>query len=374
MISWHLGKKLNDLGYLDCVIIFSKGGQTSDFSCKEPIPYTKLYLFIKKLFTRTVGKLCNIPDYIFRGIDERLFDFFCNGRVSNNANIVLATHPVIPGTLEKLKGKGKISVLIALNPFDKFIEKLVFEEMKRYSINSTDAYTSGFRQRELERCIAGFDYIISPSSVISETYSEYGYGDKIIDINCPLGADFEMFANKAERKDNVFRVCYIARSVLLKGLQYLLEAWRGFDIENSELLIGSSIDRNVKEIINNKYKELGNVKYAGVVKDVNAFYRQSTIFVCPSLIDGGPKTVFEAMACGLPVIITEGCGAKDIIDNGNEGFIVPIRDHQAIREKILWFKDHPKETIQMGLNARTKIENYNIGKFAANLAEALDKL
>ncbi len=64
-------------------------------------------------------------------------------------------------------------------------------------------------------------------------------------------------------------------------------------------------------------------------------YRSSTIFVLPSLEDGWGVVVSEAMACGLPVIVTEHTGAKDIVDEGINGFIIPSRDVAAIKEKII---------------------------------------
>lgn len=369
-ISWHLANAFMKNGLLDDVIVFTKGKEMLPFPCKEAIPYLKYYLFLRSCIKRVV----NVPYYLLRGFDERLCDFFCRRFIRGDATIYVFTHPVFPRTAKLLKKKGVPVVLITPNPFDIFIEEIVLEEMRKNTINGTDAYTSRFRLKDMKKYWPEIDYIISLSSVVTDTYDKYGFGNKIITLNNPLGLNFEYFENKIEKKDKVFRVCYLAHSVLLKGLQYLLEAWSNIRSVNTELIIGGSMDNNVRHIIDRKYKELKNVRYIGNVEDVKSFYSQGTIFICPSLIDAYPRTVFEAMAFGLPVIVTEGCGAKDIIDDGEEGFIIPQGNADAIREKITWFLEHPAETVTMGIKANNKIRKYPVEKFANEITEILSNL
>jgi len=67
----------------------------------------------------------------------------------------------------------------------------------------------------------------------------------------------------------------------------------------------------------------------------------------------------QAMACGLPVICTTNTGGEDIIRNGKEGFIVPIRDVEALKEKILYLYSNPEKCKKMGYNAKKRVkENF----------------
>jgi glycosyltransferase involved in cell wall biosynthesis len=59
------------------------------------------------------------------------------------------------------------------------------------------------------------------------------------------------------------------------------------------------------------------------------------VFVLPSLEEGLVRTALEAMACGLPVVLTPHCGADDFVEQGVNGEIVPIRDPAATAEAIL---------------------------------------
>jgi glycosyltransferase involved in cell wall biosynthesis len=375
VVSWHLGKTLYNLDGLDKVIIFSKGKLSPDFPCRESIPYTKYYLYLRHILRLTAGRVFHVPYHIIRGIDEKLFDICCKRIAVNRSNIYLYTHPVVPKTLDSLSKKGITSILLALNPYDTYIRGIVADEKKKYSITDNDAYTSDFRLRAIEQCISKFTCIISPSSVISDSYARYGYGGKIINLGFPIGPSLESNdEQQIPEERSAFRVCYLGHTVLLKGLQYLLEAWEGIDANNSELIIGGGIDENIKKIINSRFSHLKNIRYAGWVKDARQFYSMNNVFISPSLVDGGPRTVFEAMACGLPVIVTEGCGAKDVIEDGKEGFIIPVRDAQALREKILWCQENPLITRQMGINAKEKIKQYNIENFTARIINLLKDL
>jgi glycosyltransferase involved in cell wall biosynthesis len=64
----------------------------------------------------------------------------------------------------------------------------------------------------------------------------------------------------------------------------------------------------------------------------------------------------QAMACGLPVICTSNTGGADIVREGQDGFIVPIRDVNALKEKILYFYEHPDACTTMGESARARVQ------------------
>jgi len=71
------------------------------------------------------------------------------------------------------------------------------------------------------------------------------------------------------------------------------------------------------------------------------YYSQASIFVLPSIEDGFGLVLAEAMACGLPIVATTNTGAPDLITDGVEGFIVPIRNPLALREKVLRLYEDP---------------------------------
>src|SRR5208337_5020085 len=84
---------------------------------------------------------------------------------------------------------------------------------------------------------------------------------------------------------------------------------------------------------------------------VHELYQEADVFVIPSLADSYPLVVLEALSAGLPVIVSENTGTGDIIRNGREGFVVPIRNHQAIAEKLTFLHESREQCAQMGLAA-----------------------
>jgi glycosyltransferase involved in cell wall biosynthesis len=85
-------------------------------------------------------------------------------------------------------------------------------------------------------------------------------------------------------------------------------------------------------------------------------YQQASVFVLPSLSEGSAKVTYEAMACGLPVIVTPNAGAE--IKDGMEGFLVPPRGVDELQEKLLCLYGHEKLRQEMGQAARALAERY----------------
>lgn len=71
-------------------------------------------------------------------------------------------------------------------------------------------------------------------------------------------------------------------------------------------------------------------------RDVLRLMRTCDVLVLPSIVEGRALVQQEAMACGLPLIVTKNAGGDDLIAEGETGFLVPIRAPEAIAEKINW--------------------------------------
>jgi glycosyltransferase involved in cell wall biosynthesis len=87
------------------------------------------------------------------------------------------------------------------------------------------------------------------------------------------------------------------------------------------------------------------------------FYNQCSVFVLASVADGFGMVVAQAMACGLPVIVTENVGAKDLIVDGVNGFIVPIGAPEIIAERLRQLQEDPDLRVRMGLAAKMTVES-----------------
>ncbi|KKS14599.1 MAG: Glycosyl transferase, group 1 family protein [Parcubacteria group bacterium GW2011_GWB1_41_6] len=155
-----------------------------------------------------------------------------------------------------------------------------------------------------------------------------------------------------------FKVLYVAYTNPRKGLSYLLDAWESLDLPLAELiLVGKYVGmpeemiRYCDEIINRN----PSIKWVGGTQDPWQYYQDASVFVLPSLSECYGKVTLEAMASGVPVIVSE--NARAIVEDGKTGFVVPIRDAKAIKEKIEYLYHNREIAEKMGREARKAVEN-----------------
>ena len=88
------------------------------------------------------------------------------------------------------------------------------------------------------------------------------------------------------------------------------------------------------------------------------YYNSSKIFVTCSIEDGLSMVQLQAMSCGLPIICTKNSGGEEIVTDGYDGFIIPIRNIEILKEKIKFFYENISKCNQMGENAKKKVDQY----------------
>ena len=98
------------------------------------------------------------------------------------------------------------------------------------------------------------------------------------------------------------------------------------------------------------------VKWIGHQKDIFEVYKNSHIVVLPSYREGMPKTLIEACAMGRAIITTEAIGCRECVDEGVNGFKVPVKDSQSLANAIEILVNNPKRIIEMGIASRAKAE------------------
>jgi glycosyltransferase involved in cell wall biosynthesis len=90
--------------------------------------------------------------------------------------------------------------------------------------------------------------------------------------------------------------------------------------------------------------------------ELRKYYNQASVFVIASIEEGLALVMAQAMACGLPIIATDNTGAADLFDDGVEGFIVPIKSAQAIREKIELLRGDREQLERMSSAALNRVQ------------------
>lgn len=206
-------------------------------------------------------------------------------------------------------------------------------------------------EREYELC----DSIIVPSTTARRSFEEFGVAHKA-QVVWP-GVDQEFFSPPAEPAGPpVFRVCFVGRIELSKGIAYLLQAWNLLALPLAELVLAGPVQPDIKPFL--KRHAGSTVTLTGGLSphEIVNQYHAATVFIHPSANEGLGLVLLEAMACGLPVIATDRSGAEDCVTHGKDGLIIPARRVHELAEAIWWCFRHRDELPGMGEAARQKIE------------------
>jgi starch synthase len=203
-----------------------------------------------------------------------------------------------------------------------------------------------------EREISLADAIVVPSTAVARSLLDAGVEQEKINV-IPFGSPHDYFQPQP-KNDKTFRALFVGRIGARKGVHYLLQAWQKLNLTDAELLLvgmNEIGDRYLGQY-EDYFRYIPSVPHA----TLNQYYSSASVFVFPSLVEGLALVLLEAMACGIPIITTENAGGSDIITDGVEGFIIPIRNVEAIQEKLEWCYSHPQELAEMGKAARKKAE------------------
>jgi len=215
------------------------------------------------------------------------------------------------------------------------------------------------------------DYISVPSNFVLNSFLEMGFPKNRL-FKIPYGVEIKIFP-KIEKQDKIFRVIFVGILSLQKGIPYLLEAFKRLNLPNAELLLVGTVFPEIKPILR-RYQ--GWFRYLGYIpqEKLHQFYSNSSVFVLPSLQEGFGMVLGEAMSCGLPVITTTNTGGNEIIRNGIDGFIIPIRNIDALKEKILFFYENEEARIAMGSSGAEYIKNFTWDRYGENIVENYERL
>lgn len=157
------------------------------------------------------------------------------------------------------------------------------------------------------------------------------------------------------------KVIWLGQIVLRKGIPYLFEAARilaerGVPVE---IKVAGTVGISKEAIA----KAPANVKVLGRVprEEALGLYADADCFVLPTISDGFAITQIEAMSYGLPVIVTPNCG--DVVSEGEDGFIIPIRDPESLADRIAALANDRDRLRAMSAKAVVKSQQFTLERY-----------
>lgn len=354
-LAYHALKAINKHGYLKKVITIgksevalSKNGIANIFYPKRirlPCLDAKRWYYLRNLY-----------------FDRRIRNLLKEG-----CDIFHSWNSQCLSSLKEAKKRGIVTTVERSSSHILTQMELIKEEYETYGVSLKPELDV-----VIKRCLKEYevaDYISVPSRFVYDSFLKRGFArEKLILI--PLGVDTEKY-RPGEKRDKVFRVLFMGQISLRKGVQYLLKAFSELKLKNSELLLVGGIGKDMKKIFQEYGKKI-NLRQIPWSDDLEDICRQSSVFVFPSIEEGSALVNYIAMACGLPVITTFNAGSP--VRDGKDGFLVPIRDIEALKEKILYFYEKPQEIKAMGTSAREEIENYTWERYGDQLIKVYERI
>ena len=232
--------------------------------------------------------------------------------------------------------------------------QLLLEEYQRYG-----AKWQGTDQRSIEREEAEYqqaDWISVPSQFCFDSFLDEGISaDKLLKI--PYGARLERFYPDASEKAKCdeFKILFVGAAGPRKGFIDLLKAFKHLSHPLKRLILIGRLSIEAKNLLKNTDQE--KITFLGSVANnqLRKYFNSVSVFVLPSIEEGLAMVCGEAMACACPVIASTNTGASELIKDGVEGFIVPIRSPQIIADRLQQLADDPGYRRQMGQAALAKV-------------------
>lgn len=367
--TYYLVNEAWRCGYLHKVVAVSKKYNRLPFDLNliETLPGESHLIF----------GLMHIRNLVWAGFPARwcgeaVFDRYAASRLSTTSGDLILT-PGMISTARRAKKLGYRTFLYAATPDPRYLDEQIRNERAVFGLadRREDKDRSWMVSRWADS-LAFTDYILAVSEFCKETYAAKGFPEKRIAV-IPLGVSLERFRQTPPPAGHHFTCLFVGHvngtTGIVKGLQYLLQAWHELDLKNATLVICGKIGPEAAEIVRRFRGKLDNVEFTGPVTDPAEYFHKAAVFVLPSVAEGMAKVTIEAMAVGRPVIVTPNCGA--VARDGIDGFYVGPRDVHALKEKIVYFYNNRDEVQRMGVNASQWAQSFSWERFSRGIVDAV---
>ena len=232
-----------------------------------------------------------------------------------------------------------------------------------------DDWPAGHEER-LDEEIRLADAVLVGSTYAADSFVAEGVPRSKMHV-VPYGVDLQTFRpgpSLRSADDTTFRAIYAGQLTQRKGIAQLLRGYQQFARSDTQLtLVGSIVGSNAPlQPFADLFEHVPHQTRPALAQR----YRSSDVFVFPTLIEGMPLVVLEAMACGLPVIVTAN-GPGDLVRDGIDGFVIPERDPQAVCDRLDRLYRDPELRREMGSSAAARALEFSWDAYASKALRVL---
>jgi glycosyltransferase involved in cell wall biosynthesis len=294
------------------------------------------------------------------------FDKWVSSKIKENksAKIFIGWSSMSLYSIREAKRFGIKTILERGSTHIQFQNDLLHNEFKKFGLDFN--IDKNIIQKELQE-YDETDFISIPSNFVKHSFIKMGIKEsKLIVNNYGVSNFFNPPIQTSISKK--FTILYLGTISIRKGLIYLFEAISSLDIslDNFEIWFIGAVDQEM-QMLKNKYSKY-NWKWFGHIPHYNLsnLIQKCDIAIQPSIEEGLSMVIPQILACGVPVIATTNTGAGDIINDNENGFIIPIQSHEVIKEKIMKLYNDQNLLNQMKIaaaeNAKKNLQWEDYGK------------
>ena len=270
-------------------------------------------------------------------------------------------------TFQQIKDRGNIIVSQRTNCHRVLAKRLLDQEYARIGWNGSHGITEAALHLESEK-MSLVDFVYAMNPFVSKSLEEANVPkEKILPTSSAWDPHRLKGKSRLREKEKVLTALFVGELSVRKGIHLLLESWKCSGVKG-RLLLAGRVSREMEE------KLAGLLAHQDVVKlgyqpDIGSAYRSADLFVCPSLEEGGPKVTYEAMGCGLPVLVSP-MGAGPARD-GVCGSVIDSHDIDGWAAAFRRFANDKELREKMGSAARVRAKEFTWQKVNAKRRESL---
>jgi glycosyltransferase involved in cell wall biosynthesis len=305
-----------------------------------------------------------------RYLVDELIDWHAASQLRPGSTHFIAESQIGLHSLKKAKRLGMRTFIERTNSHILYQNEILAQEYDRLGINMK--YNKDI---VIEKGMAEYeeaDGIFCLSNYVKKTFIDKGVpSEKLIVVNA--GIDTSLFARNTSLRPSEFTILFIGQISVKKGAHMLLEAFHQLNLPKAKLVIIADVWDELEEL----YKRYAgdNIKRYEYVqyRDLSSLYNSASVLVVPSLEDGGPKVMPEAMACGIPVIASNYTQGEDMITNGVNGFVYDYSSLDQLKSAIVYCYENPDALQEMSLAAeKTAHSLYTLEAYHSRWLKAIE--
>ena len=321
-----------------------------------------------------LARYTRMNQYVLR---DNLFDFWVSQQLKNASIFYGWTHHAL-WSLKKAKRRKMLTILERANSHPLTYTRLLQPEYRKHGI-TTDPYHPLILKKHL-RELEEAEYIAVTSQFTKQSLLENGIEEERI-LLTPLGVDTDAFTPAVQETSTIssrekerFRVVYVGQLCLRKGVQYLLDAWNKLQLKHAELVLAGDVVPELESILHQYRSQNDTMTILPHTSNPVEVYQNASVCILPTLEDGFGLVVLEAMACGVPVIVTEHTGAKDCVRPEIDGFVIPSSCAESIADTLNYCYHHRTQLTDMGKHARKQAEQFSWKRYQDGLVAHLKRI